>query len=157
PRRGPLGGHKVARDTPVALGGLPSLVALVCEADALAADLADEALDLRVLLGVAPVILQRDGVARVVGPKGRLHVGDELRIGELRLAEHDVSSFQCSLPRTLSRATMPTCWRYCTTSRRPNFEAPSSRSRKVYGTSTIVFVFARAMTSNPILKPMAFR
>ena len=39
-------------------------------------------------------------------------------------------------------------------SRRPNFDFPSSRSRNTYGTSTERVYLARAMISNPILKPM---
>src|SRR6266550_2724329 len=150
--------HEVPGDVAEALRGLPKLVPLKREGDAIAADLADEPLDLRVLLGVPPVVLERDRIARLVGAKSGVHVGDEFGVGELRLAKCHVRHFHLrSLPRTLSRATMPSCCRYCTTSRRPNFEAPSSRSRKVYGTSTIFFVFARAITSNPILKPIAFR
>src|SRR5205823_2036034 len=136
----------------------PKLMPLNREGDAIAADLADEPLDLRVLLGVAPVVLQRDRVARVVRSDRGLQIGDELRVRQFCLAKGHVRDFHSrSLPKTLSRATMPSCCRYCTTSRRPNFDAPSSRSRKVYGTSTIFLVLARAITSNPILKPIAFR
>src|SRR5207237_503028 len=136
---------------------LPKRVALIRVGDTVPVELADKPLDLRVLFRVEPVILRDDRIPWLIGPNRGFKVRDERGVGQLRLAEYDVARLQWSLPRTVCRAAMPSGSRYCRTSRRPNLDAPSSRSRKVYGTSMIFFAFARAITSSPILKPIAFR
>src|SRR2546428_1463681 len=152
----PVRREDVAADVAVALWRLPLGVALHGVRDAPSVELADEALDLRVLVGVPPVVLVDHRILRVVWTNGRVEISRERGVLDPRLAEGDVACLHRSFPVTLSRATMPSCRRYCPISRRPNFDAPSSRSRNGYRTSTIRRAFARAITSNPILKPMAF-
>src|SRR5256712_9871286 len=132
------------------------MMALLGVRDARSVDLADEALDLPVLLRVPPGVFVEDGILGIIGTNSRLEISRECGVFDPRTPERDVACLHLSLPSALSRATMPSCRRYCPISRRPNFDAPSSRSRKVYGTSTIRRAFARAITSNPILKPIAF-
>src|SRR5205807_9845285 len=133
PRSGAVRRHQVARDARVPLGrALPGVVAVDGKGDRDATDLSDEPLDPYLLLGIAPVVLQRHRIARILGTDRGLHVRDERGIAELRRTHGQVRDPHFpSLPRALSRATIPSCFRYWPTSPRPNFEAPSSRSRNV--------------------------
>src|SRR5216117_1567426 len=107
------------------------MMALVGVRDAHTVDLADEALDLPVHLGVAPVIFVDDRILGIIGTNSRLEIGRECSVIDPRLPKRDVACLHLSLPSALSRATMPSCRRYCPISRRPNFDAPSSRSKGV--------------------------
>src|SRR5258708_139391 len=107
-------------------------------ADVLAAERSDEPLDGGLRFDHRPVVPQHLRIFGVVGAHRGVDVRYECRVVKRRGAELQVGGLHRILPSILSRATWPSCTAYCMISRRPNFDAPSSRSRKVYGTSTTV-------------------